>query len=131
LGASFLRLRFLNLNELVVYGIIWVDELNGLGEATCHIEGSKVVGLDCEWKPNYVKGSKPNKVSILQIASDKKVFIFDMIKSYEDVPDVLDNCLTRILQSPIILKLGMRICPFRKKGIFFPYRSYFSSYFFS
>ncbi|KAE8685016.1 Polynucleotidyl transferase isoform 3 [Hibiscus syriacus] len=106
LEASFLRPRFLNLNELVVDGIIWVDELNGLGEATCHIEGSKVVGLDCEWKPNYVKGSKPNKVSIMQIASDKKVFIFDLIKLYEDVPDVLDNCLTRILQSPVILKLG-------------------------
>ncbi|MBA0632311.1 hypothetical protein Godav_001076, partial [Gossypium davidsonii] len=52
---------FLNLNELGVEDIIWVDELNGLGKATCHIEGSKVVGLDCEWKPNYVKGSKPNK----------------------------------------------------------------------
>ncbi|KAK8495910.1 hypothetical protein V6N13_031891 [Hibiscus sabdariffa] len=104
--ASLLRRRFLNINELVVDDIIWVDELNGLGEATCQIEGSKVVGLDCEWKPNYVKGSKPNKVSILQIASDKKVFILDLIKLYEDVPDVLDNCLTRILQSPRILKLG-------------------------
>ncbi|KAE8706432.1 Polynucleotidyl transferase isoform 3 [Hibiscus syriacus] len=79
---------------------------NGLGEATCHIEGSKVVGLDCEWKPNYVKDSKPNKVSIMQIASDKKVFIFDLIKLYKDVPAVLDNCLTRILQSSRILKLG-------------------------
>ncbi|XP_052482670.1 uncharacterized protein LOC105782767 isoform X5 [Gossypium raimondii] len=59
--AIFLQHCFLNLNELGVEDIIWVDELNGLGKATCHIEGSKVVGLDCEWKPNYVKGSKPNK----------------------------------------------------------------------
>ncbi|KHG00204.1 putative exonuclease mut-7 [Gossypium arboreum] len=59
--ANFLQHCFLNLNELGVEDIIWVDELNGLGKATCHIEGSKVVGLDCEWKPNYVKGSKPNK----------------------------------------------------------------------
>ncbi|XP_022719509.1 uncharacterized protein LOC111277364 isoform X2 [Durio zibethinus] len=106
LEASFLHRRFLNLNELVVEDIIWVDELNGLNKAACRIEGSKVVGLDCEWKPNYVKGSKPNKVSIIQIASDKKVFIFDLIKLYKDVPDVLDNCLIRILQSPRILKLG-------------------------
>ncbi|MBA0816289.1 hypothetical protein Gohar_000969, partial [Gossypium harknessii] len=66
--AIFLQHCFLNLNELGVEDIIWVDELNGLGKATCHIEGSKVVGLDCEWKPNYVKGSKPNK-AVLNKAS--------------------------------------------------------------
>ena len=48
------------------------------------------------------------QVSIMQIASDKMVYIFDLIKLFEDVPDVLDNCLARILQSPSILKLGMR-----------------------
>lgn len=48
------------------------------------------------------------QVSIMQIASDKMVFIIDLLKLYEDVPDVLDNCLTRILQSSGILKLGMR-----------------------
>ncbi|XVE89580.1 hypothetical protein DITRI_Ditri20bG0007500 [Diplodiscus trichospermus] len=106
LEASFLHFRFLNLNDLAVEDIIWVDELNGLHEAACNIERSKVVGLDCEWKPNYVKGSKPNKVSIMQIASDKMVFVFDLIKLYEDVPGVLDDCLTRVLHSPRILKLG-------------------------
>lgn len=104
--ASLLQSRFLHLNELAVEDIIWVDEVDGLRNATCHIEECKFVGLDCEWKPNYVKGSKPNKVSIMQIASDKMVFILDLIKLFEDVPDVLDNCLTRILQSPRILKLG-------------------------
>lgn len=91
---------------MAVENIIWVDEVDGLCAATSHIEGCKVVGLDCEWKPNYVKGSKPNKVSIMQIASDKTVFIFDLIKLFEDIPDILDNCLSRILQSPRILKLG-------------------------
>lgn len=52
----------MQLNELVLEDIIWVDEVNGLCDATCHIEESKVVGIDCEWKPNYEKGSKPNKV---------------------------------------------------------------------
>lgn len=47
----------------MVEDIIWVDEVEGLIDATCHIEGVKVVGVDCEWKPNYVKGSKPNKVN--------------------------------------------------------------------
>ena len=46
----------------------------------------------------------------MQIASEKKVFVIDLIKLFADVPDVLDDCLTRILQSPRILKLGMRNC---------------------
>ncbi|KAL5783824.1 hypothetical protein ACOSP7_008853 [Xanthoceras sorbifolium] len=104
--VGFLHSRFLHLKELAVENIIWVDEVDDLCNATCHIEGCKVVGIDCEWKPNYEKGSKPNKVSIMQIASDKKAFVFDLIKLFKDVPDVLDNCLTRILQSPRILKLG-------------------------
>ncbi|KAG5244734.1 exonuclease mut [Salix suchowensis] len=104
--ASVLESKYLRLDELAFENIIWVDEVDGLCAATSHIEECKVVGLDCEWKPNYVKGSKPNKVSIMQIASDKMVFIFDLIKLFEDVPEILDNCLTRILQSPRILKLG-------------------------
>lgn len=47
------------------------------------------------------------QVSIMQIASEKMVFIFDLIKLHGEVPDILDSCLTRILHSPRILKLGM------------------------
>lgn len=52
----------------------------------------------------------------MQIASDKKVFILDLIKLYNDVPDVLDNCLTHLLRSPRILKLGMGESAFSKRG---------------
>ncbi|KAK6915646.1 3'-5' exonuclease domain, partial [Dillenia turbinata] len=98
--------RYLHLEELVVEDIIWVDEVNSLCSATSYIEGCTVIGIDCEWKPNYIKGSQPNKVSIMQIASEKKVFIFDLIKLFEDAPGDLDCCLIRILHSPRILKLG-------------------------
>ncbi|KAJ1383486.1 Ribonuclease H-like superfamily [Sesbania bispinosa] len=104
--TSILQGRYLRLDELLVEDVIWVDEIEGLLDATCHIEGVKVVGVDCEWKPNYVKGSKPNKVSIMQIASEKMVFILDLIKLHREVPGILDDCLTRILLSPRILKLG-------------------------
>ncbi|KAF8401384.1 hypothetical protein HHK36_012322 [Tetracentron sinense] len=107
--ANPLHTRYLHLNDLVLEDIIWVDEINSLRSATSHIEECKVVGIDCEWKPNYVKGSKPNKVSILQVASEKTAFIFDLIKLFEDVPDVLDNCLKQILHSPSILKLGYNL----------------------
>ncbi|KAH1229581.1 Werner Syndrome-like exonuclease [Glycine max] len=104
--TSNLQGHYLNLDELLVESIIWVDEVEGLLDATRHIEGFKVIGLDCEWKPNYIKGSKPNKVSIMQIASEDSAFIFDLIKLHKEVPDILDDCLSRILLSPRILKLG-------------------------
>lgn len=44
----------------------------------------------------------------MQIASDNKVYILDLIKLNGDAPDVLDDCLTRILHSPRVLKLGKR-----------------------
>ncbi|KAJ7973290.1 Exonuclease mut-7-like protein [Quillaja saponaria] len=67
--------HYLRLDEFALKDIIWVDEVDVLNDATSHIEGCKVVGLDCEWEPNYVKGSKPNKVSIMQIASDKMLYL--------------------------------------------------------
>lgn len=66
LQASIQENRFLNINELALEDIIWVDEISGLRDATCHIEGCKVVGIDCEWKPVREKGKKP-KVNILLI----------------------------------------------------------------
>ncbi|XP_023760293.1 uncharacterized protein LOC111908721 isoform X2 [Lactuca sativa] len=104
--VSLPHIRYLHLDELAIDNIVWVDEPIGLRDATCHIEGCKVVGLDCEWKPNYEKGSKANKVSIMQIASEKMVFIIDLLKLSHDAPDVLDSCLIRIFHSPRILKLG-------------------------
>lgn len=45
----------------------------------------------------------------MQIASEKMAFIFDLIKLHKEVPDILDDCLSRILLSPRVLKLGMKI----------------------
>ncbi|CAA0816769.1 Polynucleotidyl transferase- ribonuclease H-like superfamily protein [Striga hermonthica] len=101
-----LHRRYLNLHELNIEDVCWVDEVNSLRDAISYFEECKVVGFDCEWKPNFVKGSKPSKVSIMQIASEKKVYILDLIKLSKDVPSVLDECLSRLLHSPSILKLG-------------------------
>lgn len=75
--SSLLHSRYLQLNELVLEDIIWVDEVNGLHDATCHIEESKVVGIDCEWKPNYEKGSKPNKV-IFRLSFARFLFVLPL-----------------------------------------------------
>ncbi|RLN29260.1 hypothetical protein C2845_PM05G22560 [Panicum miliaceum] len=100
---------YLDLKKLDVQEIVWVDEINGLLNATSCIEACKIVGMDCEWRPNFEKYSKPSKVSIIQIASDKIAFIFDLIKLYEDDPKVLDSCFRRIMCSSNILKLGFDI----------------------
>ncbi|KAE9446653.1 hypothetical protein C3L33_21459, partial [Rhododendron williamsianum] len=117
--TSLLGSRYLQLNELVLEDIIWVDEVNGLRDATCQLRNPRLRELT-------VNGSLTTKrevsqtrflgldiaslsvlqVSIMQIASENVVFIFDLIKLFEDVPDILDNCLGRILQSPRVLKLG-------------------------
>ncbi|XP_068660628.1 uncharacterized protein [Aristolochia californica] len=101
--------QYLHCAELDIEDIVWVDELNGLLSAISYFEGCKVVGVDCEWKPNFVKGVRPNKVSIMQIASEKRVFIFDLIKLYADEPDILNNCLKRVFGSSRILKLGYNL----------------------
>ncbi|KAK4768384.1 hypothetical protein SAY87_003525 [Trapa incisa] len=98
--------QYLNLAMLAVQEIVWIDDIERLHSATCHIESSKVIGIDCEWKPNYEKGSKPTKVSIMQISSDRSVFILDLLKLSRIAPDVLDSSLKQILQSTQILKLG-------------------------
>ncbi|KAG0500842.1 hypothetical protein HPP92_000914 [Vanilla planifolia] len=100
---------YLDPEKLMIDDIIWVDDFTGLITATNFIEGCKVVGIDSEWKPNYQKGSKPNKVSIMQIASENRAYIFDLIKLHQDVPKELDKCFRRILCSPNILKLGYNL----------------------
>ncbi|KAL6865050.1 hypothetical protein ACP4OV_016201 [Aristida adscensionis] len=105
----FCGLDYLDLKRLGVEEIVWVDEIDGLLKATTYIETCKVIGMDCEWRPNFEKNSKPNKVSIIQIASDKIAFIFDLIKLYEDELKLLDSCFRRIMCSANILKLGYDI----------------------
>lgn len=68
----------------MVENIIWVDEAEILFDATRHIEGFNVVGLDCEWKPNYVKGSKPNKVSDLPALNAFTSFFLCLFKFFEN-----------------------------------------------
>ena len=53
---------YLDLKKLDVQEIVWVDEINGLLNATSCIEVCKIIGMDCEWRPNFEKNSKPSKV---------------------------------------------------------------------
>lgn len=55
--------HYLHLKKLIRDDIIWVDNIDGLLTATIYIEGCEIIGIDCEWKPNYERGSRPNKVT--------------------------------------------------------------------
>lgn len=55
-------LCFLQYAELVPEGILWVENVEDMEQATNYIEECKFIGIDCEWKPNYKKGDKSNKV---------------------------------------------------------------------
>ncbi|KAJ3676083.1 hypothetical protein LUZ60_003495 [Juncus effusus] len=105
-GEDYLDLKKLSMD---INEIVFVDEIKTLLEATNYIENCKIVGVDCEWKPNYEKGAKPSKVSIMQIASERKAFIFDLIKLYKDASEMLDSCFRRILSSSNVLKLGYNL----------------------
>lgn len=127
--VDFVNKCFLQLNDLAVEEVVWVDDVNGLREATSFLEGCKFVGLDCEWKPNYMNGSKPNKVSIMQIGSDSKIFILDLIKLYDDASEILDTCLSQILQSYSILKLGYNFqCDIKQLALSYGDLKCFKSY---
>lgn len=105
MGAT--ETHYLQLQDIVPEeNVVWIDASDGLFDASRHFAEVKVVGIDCEWRPNYLKGKGPNKVSILQIATGRKVFIFDLIKLFETEKDALDDCLKLVFHSPNILKLG-------------------------
>lgn len=62
--------------ELPLHAVKFIDNEEALGEFTID---SGVAGLDCEWKPRFHKYSAP-QVSILQVAFQEKVLVFDMFK---------------------------------------------------
>lgn len=100
-------IQYLRLQDFVSEeNVIWVETIAGLADASCHFSNINIVGIDCEWRPNYFKEEKTNKVSILQIATRERVYIIDLIKFYKEKRDELDNFLKSIFCSSKILKLG-------------------------
>lgn len=65
-----------------------------------------MVAIDSEWIPSILTRKGPYKVSILQIATESKIFLFCLIKLFQTERDALDNCLKAIFHFANILKLG-------------------------
>ena len=91
--------------------VIWVDTKDVLVDAARHFAEVEMVAIDSEWiieSPRNHPLLSRYTVSILQIATLKKVFIFDLIKLSASPTErkALDNCLKPLFCSDGVLKLG-------------------------
>lgn len=71
----------------------------------------KVVGFDMEWKPESTRNSGiKNNVSLIQIASEKRIGLFHIAAfSKNTVDDLVAPTLKKILENPGITKVGVAI----------------------
>ncbi len=94
------------LNELQVQGfegeIVVIDFAHDIKRILPYLAKQKVLGFDTETKPTFAKGDK-NKVALLQLATQKKAFIFRLNKMG------LPTQLIEILSNPKIIKVGVAI----------------------
>ena len=98
--ANFLKLQDIGVS--VENEVIMIDTIKGLAQDFEHFSEDEVnvIGIYSEW----VFG--PRRVSISEIATAKKVFIFEMVNLFNKEPGALDLCLKAVFHSTSILKLG-------------------------
>lgn len=102
--------HFMQLDSLIsVENIHWIDSPEGLSFAARYLSGVTIVGIDCEWKADRIKGFGRNKVSILQVASSERVFIFDLITLSKENQCALNSCIKAVFHAPNIIKLGYAV----------------------
>jgi len=68
------------------------------------IKEGQVFGLDLEWRPTFVKGSKENKTGLIQLCNSKSVLLIQISRMA-----VFPYELKDMLQSRKILKAGVNI----------------------
>lgn len=84
-------------------GPIWlVDSPEKAEEAARHLKRCRLLGFDTETRPSFKKGVV-YKVSLLQLATFREVYIFQLAKT--GMPDPLVD----VLSNPHILKSGIAV----------------------
>ncbi len=93
-------------NELPLGGfegrITVVDTPESLAEACTYLSAQPIIGFDTETRPSFTRGVT-NKVSLLQLSSGERAFLFRLNKVAMERP------LLRLLESPDTLKVGAAI----------------------
>ncbi|KAI5077304.1 hypothetical protein GOP47_0007128 [Adiantum capillus-veneris] len=104
------RSQYLQLeNVMCKDNVYWIDTHEGLQFAERALFGVKLVGIDCEWKPDSIKGVRRNKVSILQAASSELVLVLDLISLSNKCRSSLNNFIRYLFHATDIVKLGYAI----------------------
>ncbi|KAJ7536869.1 hypothetical protein O6H91_12G086000 [Diphasiastrum complanatum] len=99
--------QFVQLSSIIpLERVIWIDTAGGLELVKQNTTQIDQLAFDCEWKADHVKGSKPSKVAVLQLATEEYVFVLDLLKLFQQNRKELDDCITVIFHSPNISKLG-------------------------
>lgn len=79
-----------------------VDTLDKASSAIAHLRKQQIVGFDTETKPSFRKG-RVNKVSLVQIATDRNAFLFRVNKIG------LCSELVDFFENPEVLKVGLSL----------------------
>jgi hypothetical protein len=66
----------------------------------------KIIGLDIEWKPVFIKGQPPRKASLLQIAASDEILLLQI---YGLQPKRIPQLVLKVLADTSILKVGVGI----------------------
>jgi 3'-5' exonuclease len=103
--------------------IVLVDDVAKIRALGTHLAAvsatadSSVVGLDCEWQPNCIKGDR-NPVSLLQLAVDDKVYMVDLLRccrldvasgdNLTETEQLLSDALSVVLSSADVIKSSLQ-----------------------
>lgn len=79
-----------------------IEDVQVIEQLVTELEQHAVLGFDTETKPSFQKG-KINQVSLLQLATTEKVYLFRLNKTG------LHPALIRLLSNPAIKKVGVGI----------------------
>lgn len=83
--------------------IVLVDDIKIFHEVFPRLLGADVLGFDTETRPNFKKGGRKNSVSLIQLATEDKAFLFRINKI--GIPDEL----IRLLSSNKVTKVGVAV----------------------
>lgn len=94
------------INQLPIYKfdgkITVITKLDDVLKAIKHLKKESILGFDTETKPSFNKGVQ-HSVCLLQLSSATETFLFRL--NYLGLPEEL----TKILESPTIIKVGVAI----------------------
>ena len=95
----------------VVQPVTVISTVEVLRQKTESILKERFIGLDLEWKPNQTKGTKPNPIAVMQIATIHEILIIQLLHLEGELPDNFKQ----FLEDKTVFKMGVGISADAKK----------------